>query len=125
MTLGVSNCDRFCAVIIVPTLYFLYIVNNASVDFPRKSGNSSIYKKFAILLFSLPGLLNTAFCIASKKNKPNALCVVIPKSPRLVHTKVRSPLDSISSKLIFSCLLHKIVFTPGRRNKLSNCVTAE
>ena len=68
-----SNCAKFCADITVATLYFLYIVNIASVALQMKSGNSSIYKKFGTLVFSVPGLLNTAFCIDIKKNRPNAL----------------------------------------------------
>jgi len=40
-----SNCDRFCTDTMVDTLYFLYNVNNGSVELPTKSANSSIYKK--------------------------------------------------------------------------------
>ena len=50
-----------------------------------------MYKKFGTLDFSFPGLLKTAFCIEIKKNSPNALWLVAPKSPRLVHIKVISP----------------------------------
>ena len=56
-----------------------------------KSGNSSMYKKWGILVFSLPGLLSTEYCINNKKNKPKAVCTDAPKSPRLVQTKVISP----------------------------------
>ena len=105
---------------IVPTLYFLYIVNIASVSLQIKSANSSIYKKWGILELSTPGLLKTAFCIAIKKNKPKALWPAAPKSPRLVHKNVTSALASILSKSKLLCLLHKILFIPGILNKLSN-----
>ena len=78
-----------------------------------------MYKKFGTLDFSFPGLLKTAFCIEIKKNSPNALWLVAPKSPRLVHIKVISPFAKDSSKLILLCLLHKIFFTPGTRSNLS------
>ena len=84
-----------------------------------KSGNSSIYKKLGTLDFSVPGLLNTPFCIEIKKNNPNALCAEAPKSPRLVHTKVISPFANDLSKFILLCLLHKILLTPGTLNSLS------
>ena len=119
-----SNCARFWADTIVPILYFLYIVNIGSVALQIKSGNSSIYKKFGTLDFSVPGLLKTAFCIEIKKNNPNALWPDAPKSPRLVHTNVISPFANILSKSILLCLLHKIDFTPGILNNLSNWVIA-
>ena len=120
-----SNWDKFWAVIVVATLYFLYNVNIASVSLHIKSGNSSIYKKCGILLFSFPGLLNTAFCIDNKKNNPNALWLTLPKSPLRVHTNVTSPFANALSKSILLCLLHNIVFTPGNLNKLSSCDTAK
>ena len=85
-----------------------------------KSANSSIYKKCGILEFSIPGLLKTAFCIEIKKNKPKALCAAAPKSPRLVQINVTSAFESILSKSILLCLLHKILLIPGILNKLSN-----
>ena len=57
----------------VPTLYFLYIVNRGKVFLHIKSENSSMYKKFGIRVFSFPGLFNTAYCIDNIKNNPKAL----------------------------------------------------
>ena len=81
--------------------------------------------KLGTLDFSVPGLLSTAFCIEIKKNNPNALWEAAPKSPRLVQTKTIFPSANILSKSKLLCLLHKIDFTPGNLNKLSNWVTAE
>ena len=62
-----------------------------------KSGNSSMYKKYGVLDFSVPGLRKTAFSKAIKKNNPNALWLVAPKSPRLVHTRVTSAFFNVLS----------------------------
>ena len=58
------------------------------------------------------------------QNKPNAVCMLGPKSPRLVHTNVTSPFSRALSKLIVFTLLHNIFFTPEYLNKLSNCDVA-
>ena len=84
-----------------------------------------MYKKCGFLVASIPGLLNTAYCIDNIKNKPNALCAAFPKSPRLVHTNVNCPEAKASSKLILFVLLHNTFLIPGYLNKLSSCVVAD
>ena len=63
-------------------------VYTGSIALQTKSGKSSIYRKCGILVLSFPGLAKTDCCINSKKNNPNALCAVAPKSPLLVQTIV-------------------------------------
>ena len=89
-----------------------------------KSGNVSIYKKCGILVLSFPGLDRIDCCINSIKNNPKALCALSPKSPLLVQTRVISPLSKALSKSKLFVLLHKILFTPGYLNKLSNSAEA-